>query len=445
MDAQLPQGLDLSPEEQTFHWFSRPYAFLKQCAQRYGDTFTLEFKGLGKHVVFSDPASIQEIFSGDPEVFHAGEGNAIIKPFLGTSSLLLLDGAGYKRHRKLMLPAFHPKRVDLYAGMIQEISDRNVAAWTTGLPFSIHARMLEVSLEIILRVVFGADSDRLVKMKEQLVSLLEAVNFSTLIHTPAETESGPWSAWERFRQKMRTLELLIREELAVHRGSPAGRSDVLTLLLKEGDAENAPLTDDELRDELVTLLIAGHETTATALSWAFHWVNFVPEARRLLVDELDALNAKKLRGGEYLDALQALPYLDACVKETLRITPVIPVVSRRLTRPATIGGIAYAEGTHLMPCIYLVHHRKELYPSSDTFRPERFLERRFSQFEYLPFGGGVRRCLGMSFGHAEMKIILASAFTRFTLQLETAAPARPVRRSVVVAPSGGVRVLATSR
>jgi cytochrome P450 len=437
----LPPGPALSPEEQTFHWFSRPYAFLKQCAQRYGETFTLEFKGLGKHILFSSPEAIQEIFSGDAEVFHAGEGNAIIRPFLGSHSLLMLDGPEYRRHRKLMLPAFHPKRIAEFGSMMDEVAARKVAAWKPGVPFSAHARMLDISLEIILRTVFGMnDPERFRKMKDLLVTLLEAVSFSTIIHAPEEAGGASFSAWERFSERREKLESLLRAEIAAHRAAEQG--GVLSLLLAEGDAENAPLTDDELRDELVTLLIAGHETTATALAWAFYWIHADAEVKQRLVTELDAVTGT---GAARIEALLALPYLDAVVKETLRIRPVIPVVSRKLAAGATVEGREYPAGTHLVPCIYLAHHRKATFPKPEVFRPERFLERHFTPFEYLPFGGGVRRCLGMGFGQSEMKIVLANALQKFSFRLADESGVRPVRRSVVVAPSGGVKLVAEPR
>lgn len=430
----LPSGPALSAEEQTFEWFARPYAFLRHCAKQHGDPFTLDFKGLGKHIFFSNPAAIAEIFGAEADVMLAGEGNAVIRPFLGKHSILQLDGAPYLRHRKMILPAFHPKRLESFASAMREVAEGALDEWPVGETFSVHQQMLHVSLEIILRAVFGTrDPQRHARMKALMSTLLDAVGFSTYIR-PDESEAAGNAAWERFLAKSKALDIELFAEIADHRARPEGQS-VLRLLLEAKDDKGVGLSDEELRDELVTLLIAGHETTATALSWAFYWI-LRPESNVLprLVEELATPR----------DSLD-LPYLDAVVKETLRIHPVIPVVSRKLGRATRIAGLDLPEGVHVVPCIYLTHHRKDLYPKPDSFLPERFLERRFTPFEYLPFGGGIRRCIGMGFGQAEMKIVLSTVLRRYRLKLEEGTVVRPVRRSVVIGPSGGTRVTVLER
>jgi len=443
MRGSLPPGPNLSPDEQTFQWFSRPYDFLKECAECYGDAFTLEFKSLGKHVLFSHPSAIQQIFAGDVHTFHAGEGNSVIRPFLGKHSLLQLDGDAYMRHRKLMLPAFHPGKMNAYGVIMKETVERLTDSWKIGEPFSLQTPLLEISLEIILRVVFGvsAESPRFVQMKQVLVTLLDAVSFSTQV-TPASEEPAQWNPWERFREKSALLDQIFSEEIEERRAGKKTGDDVLTMLLSARDEENAPFSDAELRDELVTLLLAGHETAATAMSWAIYWVHYMSDVHHRLVSEIDSI-AEKFD----VETILELRYLDAVIKETLRIYPVIPVVSRRLQKPVEITGFLIDSGVHVVPCIYLVHHRKDLYPNPDTFRPERFFERRYSPYEYLPFGGGIRRCLGMAFGQTEMKIMLALILKNFTMQLadEGIARPRPVRRSVVVVPSGGTKIILTAR
>ncbi len=430
----LPPGPTLSAEEQTFEWFARPYAFLRHCAKHHGDPFTLDFKGLGKHIFFSSPKAIQEIFGGDPDVMLAGEGNAVIRPFLGTMSLLQLDGAPYTRHRKMMLPAFHPKQIAGFAESMREVANETLDGWTVGGTFSVHTAMLDVSLEIILHAVFGTrDPRRHDRMKALMVTLLDAVNFSTYIH-PDETGTAGRAAWDRFLTRKQALDVELMAEIEDNRRQPHPNC-VLGLLVQAKDDAGVGMSDGELRDELMTLLIAGHETTATALSWAFYWL-LRPEGK-----SLTPLLAELQTDGNWLE----LPYLDAVVKETLRIHPVIPIVSRKLARPARIADLDLPEGAHVVPCIYLTHHRKEIYPKPDSFLPERFLEKRFTPFEYLPFGGGIRRCLGMGFGQAEMKIVLATVLKRYRLKLEEGAIVRPVRRSVVIGPSGGTRVTVLER
>ena len=441
MHPNLPPGPSLSAENQTFAWFSRPYAFMQECAEQFGETFTLEFKGLGKHVLFSHPTAIQQIFNGDPAQFYAGEGNGILKPFLGEQSLLILDGNQHTKHRKLISPAFHGQFIKMYFQQMTKATLEITDSWKVNSQLTMHACMLDISLEIILRGLFGtAEQSRLVQMKKLLVPLLDFAGFSTEVSAAADESSGPWNAWQKFRTRSKELDELIYAELssrktAVQSESTESTIDMLSILLKASQEAEEPMTDLELRDELVTLLLAGHETTATALSWALYWIHHTAGVKERLIDELETIPFEIDS-----DVLNKLPYLDAVIKETLRIYPVIPVVSRKIQSPVTIMNYEIPAGVQVTPCIYLSHHRKELFPDPDLFKPERFLEKRFTPYEYFPFGGGVRRCIGMAFGMIEMKVVLAIILKRFSLELNEKGPIRPVRRTVTIVPAGGVRM-----
>ncbi len=435
MEVFLPSGPEIPPEEQTFQWFSRPFAFMQECKKRYGDAFTLEFKGLGKHIFFSHPDAIQQVFKGDPEVFYAGEGNAILRPFLGECSLLLLDACPHMQHRKIMSPAFHGDRMRAYGKLMKKVVESALSFYELNQTFNVHSLMLDISLEIILQSVFGEECTRISDMKTLLVPLLDSASFSTLVSVPDKSDSGLWHAWEKFRTRSSQLDVLIFAEITERRGNATLKNEDILSLLLASHSDVGKFSDIELRDEIVTLLLAGHETTATALTWAFYWIHCTPGVQETLISELDFYGTD-----EKLDSLHQLSYLDAVVKETLRIYPVIPVVSRRVQVPVKILEFTIDAGMQITPCIYLTHHREDLYPDPGSFKPERFLERRFTPHEYLPFGGGVRRCIGMAFGLTEMKIVIATILKRYSLELLENKPVVPVRRTVTIAPAGGVKM-----
>ena len=439
MLTSLPPGPSLTPEEQTFAWFARPFTFLNECREKYGDSFTLEFKGLGKHIFFSEPDAVQQILNGDPDHYYAGEGNAIIRPFLGKNSLLTLDGKNHDRHRKLMTPAFHGPHMKCYFHLMYVAIHKATDSWKVGSKFSIHDAMMDISLEIILLAVFGSKEDpRIIKMKELLVPLLDFAGFSTLVSTPDESPHGEMNAWDQFTSRSKELDVLLFSEISDRLTDPLSLDkgeDILSILLSASLKSESPLSQDEIRDEIITLLLAGHETTATALSWAFYWIHSTPDVLKKVREELDASDPHVES-----DPLHQLHYLEAVVKETLRINPVIPVISRQLQQTTKILNYTIPSGLQVTPCIYLVHHRPELYPDPDQFKPERFLNHRFGPHEYLPFGGGVRRCIGMAFGMAEMKMVLALILKKYELELIKKTPIKPIRRTVTIFPAGGVKM-----
>jgi cytochrome P450 len=393
--------------------------------RRYGDPFTLRFSNAGRLVFVSDPAAIKTVFAGDPDVFHAGEGNAILEPLVGRSSVLLLDGPDHVRHRRLLLPPFHGERMHRYAERIAEIARREVARWPLGAPVALRPRMQAITLEVIIRLVFGIkEAERLERLRTLLQRALDMASrpvplFLMLWRPPRQQTWGPWA---RFREAIAHVDAVLFEEIARRRGgaASAGRDDILSLLLEARGESGEALTDAELRDELMTLLVAGHETTATALAWTFERLLRAPEA-------LVRVQAEVPQGGG--------PYLEAVIKETLRLRPIIPVLVRRLTAPVVLQGRALPAGANVAVCVYLVQRRADVYPNPAAFRPERFLERAADPSAWIPFGGGTRRCLGMSFALQEMKVVIATVLRGARLRPAGAADERIARRGLTFAPA----------
>jgi cytochrome P450 len=409
--------------------------FLETCQRRYGDWFTIRLNTGRTVVITCDPATIKEVFTGSPDDLHAGAGNIVLKPLLGPRSVLLLDGPEHLRQRRLMLPPFHGERMRAYGEAMTEIAERHIGRWPVGRPFAVHPTMQAITLEIILRTVFGVeDRARLERLGAPLKRLLNSTDHPARLIALQFTSSergGPRSPWGRMRALMAPADATIYEEIAAHRADERAeeRTDILSLLLAARDEDGQPLTDQELRDELMTLLVAGHETTATALAWTLERLVRHPQV-------LERLRAEQREGGD--------EYLDATIKETLRLRPVVPGVIRQLQRPLELGGMRLPQGVHIAPSIYLTHRRADLYPEPEAFRPERFLDRTPGTYEWLPFGGGIRRCLGASFALYEMKVVLGTILRRAQLET-TAAEAEQVRRRFVTfTPGRGGRVRVTA-
>ena len=411
----LPPGPPYPRALQTLGWIQRPMPFMERCRERYGDTFTLRIANEGTWVFLTDPEDVKTVFTGDPRLLHAGEGNVVLLPVLGTQSVLLLDEQEHMAQRKLMLPPLHGERLARHADVMREVAEREVASWRAGVPMAIAPRMQEITLEIILRTVFGSSDAKLHDALRDTLNRLQTPGLFLLLLLVMGPERAAHS--RLLRNMLAPVDRLVYATIADRRaaGDAAQRDDVLSLLIEAG------MSDRELRDELMTLLIAGHETTATALSWA---------VERLLrhPDKLARLQT----GDE--------AYLDAVVKETLRLRPVLPLVARKLQEPMRLGGYDLPAGVTAAPCIYLMHRREDIYPDARAFRPERFLEQPAGTYTWIPFGGGVRRCLGAAFATQEMKIVLEAIFQRSLL------PARPdaervTRRSITLVPNRGAEVV----
>ncbi len=436
----LPPG---PPHRERFwylaRWIRRPTEVLSECRARYGETFTLDL-GLAntRLVVTGNPEIIREVFAAGPEDMHAGEANVVLKPFLGEHSLLLLDGKEHLRQRKLLLPPFHGERMQAYGRAMIDATDETIDRWPVGEAFSLSQSMREVTLEIILRTVFGLDSPRTDPLFHELSHTLDAAGSPFLLLPFLQLDLGPLSPWGRYQANARRVDALLHAAIRARRAlGTAGRTDVLSLLLDARDEGGQAMTDEELRDQLITLLVAGHETTATALSWSFRYLLEQRDTEARLRDEL----------GDCRDpeTLAAMPYLDAVVRESLRVRPVIPMVGRRLLRDYRLGGYALPRGTFVAPSIWLAHRREEVFPEPMRFRPERFLGKKPGANEWFPFGGGIRRCIGMAFALYEMKMSLATILQRTRLSLAADASVEVVRRSITLAPAMGLRVTVRER
>jgi cytochrome P450 len=427
----LPDGPRTPAALQLIQWIARPLSFLRRCRDRYGDCFTIQLgEKMSPAVVFSDPQALQIILSNDESKdFNAsGELNVIFEPFLGAQSVIGLSDDRHRRMRKLMMPPFHGERMRSYEQLITNITDEVMRGCIVGKPFSLRKSMQAISMRVILKAVFGLDEGlRYQEVERLLGGLLDEMSnplsVSLLFFPILRQNLGPLSPWGSFVRKRERIDRLIYDEIAERRArQDAWRSDILALLMSARDEAGDALTDVELRDELMTLLIAGHETTATALTWALYWIHKFPKVREQLLAEIDSAET---------GALSKLPYLNAVCCETLRIYPVGMLTFPRVTTSTVeVMGYSLEPGTVVVGAIYLTHHRKEIYPEPDHFKPERFLERRFSAFEYLPFGGGARRCIGMAFAQFEMKLVINRILSRFELALADKRPVRPVRRGL---------------
>lgn len=428
----LPPGPRLPRWAQTVLWALRPLYFLKSARRRFGDVFTLRTYVFGNIVVLADPGSIKEVFTGDPEVFAAGAANAVMSPVLGTQSLLTLDGERHLRQRKIMLPPFHGEAIAAYRERIEKITAAEVARWPMGKAFPIRERMQDITFEIILLAVIGvSDPRRLARLRELLPKLLDfsvldmwlAWLFPKLIDTPI----GRRAPSQRVRPE---VDRLLGEEIAAHRAAPEGRNDILALLVSARDVDGVPLSDENLLDQIITLLLAGHETTTTGLAWTFERLTRHPAASARLRRELAAGE-----GG----------YLDAVVNETLRVRPVVDGVWRKLTASAVVGGHRVPAGTLVFPSIALAQTSEEVFPDPEEFRPERFLDGSPAPYTFIPFGGGTRRCIGAAFAVMEMKTVLSSVLERVDLQPARRHSEPPRTHHVTQVPARGARVVAAPR
>ena len=441
--ASLPPGPTLHPIHQGLRFAFRAASFFEECAHRYGDCFTLRLPVGVPVVMFTAPDAVREIFTGDEEDLRAGAANVVLRALLGPNSLLFLDGARHARERRLMLPPFHGERMLAYGDAMRTITDRAIERWPLGRPLAIQPEMQAITLDVILRTVFGLEGEELGRLGDLLRRWIALGTNPLWLWPRLQVDLGALSPWGRLLRIRREIDTLLFAAIAQRRAAAAPeRADVLSLLVAARDEDGAPMSDEELRDEMMTLLVAGHETTATALAWAFHHVLADPDILAALQEELGQVVGAGPLSPTHIGKLT---YLDATVKETLRLSPVLSEVGRRLERPMRIGGRELPAGIAVGPCIYLVHRRPDLWPDPERFDPTRFLGTRPSPYEFLPFGGGIRRCIGMAFALYEMKVVLAQVLLRLELRLAPGYRMKPVRRSVTLAPSRGMPVIAAPR
>lgn len=428
----LPPGPRMPAPLQTLGAVTRPHSFLGRARERYGSMFTVHLVPYGRVVYLADPALIKEVFKGDPKVFHTGKARAILAPVLGEHSLLLLDEDEHLRQRKMMQPAFHGDALSRYAEAMTALTEEEVERWPEDEPFALRPRMRDITLEVILRVVIGArDPQRRSGLRDALSALLSIHPTVLLVARWARRDLGPWSPWGRFSRARDAADALLYEEIRARRRAPGG-DDVLSLLIEARDADGRGLTDEELRDEIVTLLIAGHETTATGLAWTFERLMRHPHVLERLVAEIDA--------DEDDDA-----YVEAVVKESLRLRPVVMEVARNLNQPAEIGGRLLPAGTTVMSSIAVVQRDPEHWAEPLAFRPERFLEGQPAPNTWIPFGGGTRRCIGGSFATFEMKAVLRAVLRARELTAPDPESEAARMHHVTFVPAKGALALARRR
>ena len=429
---ELPPGPRIPSLLQAALVTASPYGWMLKRWQRYGDVFSSRFPIFGRVVYVADPALVKEVFTGDPGIFHAGEANTLaLGDALGDHSLLTLDEDRHMSQRKLLLPPFHGESVRRYIEVMAQATEREVASWPVGKEIELRPRMQAITLDVIMRAVFGVrDNRRMDLFRKRIPPLGETT--SVLNWLPFfERDLGGITPAARFRRALAAVDELIYAEIAERRAAHEGhdgRDDVLSVLLRARHEDGSPMTDAELRDELMTLLTAGHETTATGLAWAFERLMRTPDVM------------ERLRG-----SLDDDDYVDAVVKETLRVRPVIVDVARKLTRDTKVAGWQLPAGTLVLPAIAVLHARPDLYDSPAEFRPERFLEGGPESYAWIPFGGGVRRCIGASFAQVEMRTVLREVLRRVRLRAPTQRPERGVIRHVTVVPGRGARAIVEER
>ena len=440
----LPDGPKMSRFLRLVKFITQPVKYVEDFAQVYGDRFTI-WGSKDSHIIyFSQPEALEQILTADQEHFASGTANGGLGFLLGDNSLILLDGDRHQRQRQLLTPPFHGERMRAYGQSIREITEQVCSEWTIDRPFNIRNSMQEITLRVILRVVFGLDQgQRFEELQHLLSSVLDFMG-SPLMSGAfffgfLRKDLGAWSPWGRVLRLIEQIDRLIYALIAERRSeTQQNRQDILSLMMAARDADGQPMSDLELRDELMTLLVAGHETTASALTWAFYWIDRIPEVSEKLLQELDTIGSNSDPS-----SIAKLPYLTAVCQEPLRIYPIVMnAVPRIVKTPIEIMGYKIPKGNVIIISIYLAHHRPEVYPNPKEFKPERFLERQFSPYEYLPFGGGNRRCIGLAFAQYEMKIVLATILSQFQLSLVNKRPVYPVRRGLTVAPPSGMQMIA---
>jgi cytochrome P450 family 110 len=443
----LPNPLTKPTLLQKLQWVADPVGYMESAAQQYPDIFTARIIGFGNTVVFvNHPQAIQEILTNDRKRFAAlGKHNNLLQPLTGDYSVFMLDGDRHRQHRQLMMPSFHGDRMRTYGELICQLTNKVFSQLPLGQVFTARDVTQEISLQVIMQTVFGVyEGERSEQLKQQLklmANLFQSPFTSSFLFFPSlQKDLGIWSPWGKFLRDRQQLDQLLYAEIAERREKlDPNRVDILSLLMSAQDEAGNLMSDVELRDELITLLLAGYETTATAMAWGLYLIHQHPQVREKLLLELESL-------GENPDPMSIfrLPYLTAVCNETLRIRPVAMLTFPRVVQePVELLGHSLEPEMILLGCIFLVHQRQDLYPEPKQFKPERFLERQFSPYEFMPFGGGVRRCLGEALAVFEMKLVLATILLRYQLALADRQPEVSQRRGITLAPARGVKMIIT--
>lgn len=410
---------------------------IRELTRKYGDPVTLPSSG-APIVMAGDPAAVKAIFSADPDTFVPATDHALA-PILGEGSIFMLGGAAHRRARKLLSPPFNGDRMRAYGTLMADTTSRWASRWEPGRVFPVIDTLQAITLDIIIEAIFGVRGEGEVKrFHEAIVSTLAAFTMPIAVFTSLRRDFFGVGPWARFQGRYRALREMIFQEIAAARAAPEGREDVLGLLVRARDEEGGFLGDQEIFEQLLTMLFAGHETTAVSLAWALYLLHGHPEILARLTEELSAL-------GPEPEKLARHPYLEAVCLETMRLNPVLAVITRKLARPFDLMGYEVPAGHYVGVNTNLTHRRGETFPDPDRFSPERFVGRTYSPFEYLPFGGGARRCLGAPFALFEMKIVLGTLLRGHRLELHEDKPVTQVLRAATVGPRGGVRMALKER
>ncbi len=426
----LPPGPSASTREQSARWASEPLPFLAQCREQYGDTFTLRLRHLGTWVVLADPEDVKRVFSTDTNELGVGVPNLALRPVLGAHSVMLSEEPEHMARRKMMLPRFHGERMREDAEMMTELARREVRSWPAGEPFRLWPRMQALTQEVVMRAVFGEDEGRLDRLRGLLTGLTEAINDEERLRELAERGPGWLEDSPGWRAAMEPVEAEVLAEVRRRRAEGEdGPRDAVSILIEARHEDGSPLSEKELRDELLTLLTDG--PTSSSLAWVFERLLRHPE-------KLARLRSELLAG-------EGEAYLDAVIKETLRLRPPVSVVVRRLLGPATLGGHDLPAGTLIAPCVYLIHHRADVYENPGEFLPERFLTQRAAVPTWIPFGGGARRCLAASYAEQEMKRVLRTVLEEVDLEPVESRGERISRAAIAFSPAEHGLVVAKPR
>ena len=417
-------------------------AFLDYCARHYGDCFTTRMPWMPPFVHFRNPKAIETIFEADGEQVRAA--NHPLDLVLGEHSLLILQGESHERDRRLLSVALHGDRLRRFCKTIVDETDRVIDRWPMESVFPIHPEMRQITLAVMMRAILGVEHNREIEvLRERLNALLSSATGWMWMVPRVRSIGGKFSPLARIQRARCDVDEILDSMLARRRCNRAEpRDDALATLVDAADRSDVDISDAELRDEIVTLLVAGHETTATALAWAILRLHQHRDVLTAVRTEL----GDTLRDGEIAEGnVESLRYLDAAVKETLRWDPVISQISRVVSRPIHVSGYDLPIGVVLHPSIDLVHRNPDVWPEPERFMPERFLARRPGPYDFMPFGGGIRRCIGMSFALYEIKTILARILSRCDLHLAQGYQARRKRRAITMTPSRGVPVVIDAR
>ena len=441
---KLIPKLKQSPLQQKLLWVAKPDKYMDLAFKQAPDMFIADIAGADAYVYVNHPEAMRQIITSDRQNFFAsGKDNQLLKPLVGENSVFLIEGDPHKKRRKLLLPPFHGERMQVYGQLICDLTRNIIGNLKPNQAFEARQVSQKVSLQVILEAVFGLqDSNRAQELKQRitkLTNIFESSLASALLFFPrVQKDLGAWSPWGNFLRQQQAIDAAIYQELAFRRTQDiSDRQDILSLMMSARDETGEALNESELRDELMTLMLAGHETTASAIAWLLYWVHRYPQIKAKLEAEIVSLGKEP----EPME-IARLPYLDAVCKESLRIYPVVMLTFPRVVQePMELMGYKLEVGQILLGCIYLLHQREDVYPEPRKFKPERFLEREFSAYEFFPFGGGKRRCIGEALAQLEMKLVLATIISQFELELTSQKLETPARRGVTLAPKTGVRMI----